>query len=63
MKMEFHQCSGSVPKANDITHLESSHQMTTTEAVFNNNFILFQEGDIYITIVNHDGPRKERRLN
>ena len=24
---------------------------------------LFQEGDIYITIVNHDGPRKERKLN
>ena len=24
---------------------------------------LFQEGDIYITIVNHDDPRKERKLN
>ena len=37
MKMDFHQCPRSMPKASDIRHLESFHQMTMAEALINPN--------------------------
>ena len=37
------------------------YQLISGKSEKNNNFIyLFQEGNIYITIVNHDGPQNNR---
>ena len=50
-----------VVKRHQLNNLRRSYFQKNGKAVEINKYItLFQEGDIYITIVNHDGPQNNR---